>query len=136
MSDRPERLKRLRSSRQRYLGFVEDYKLRRLDASVEPSQDGKHLEGQAKADEASPGADPESQRRGKRREYLRAYLRWLWPHRYAFATVFLFAMLVAGLEMIEPLFMRFIIDHVLLDSTLDSTSRLTALNIVGAVFLA
>src|SRR5262249_24624368 len=48
----------------------------------------------------------------------------------------LFAMLVAGLEMIEPLFMRFIIDHVLLDSTLDSTSRLTALNIVGAVFLA
>ena len=53
---------------------------------------------------------------GKRREYLREYLRWLWPHRFAIGFFFLLALLAAGLEMIEPLFMRFIIDRVLLNT--------------------
>jgi hypothetical protein len=59
-----------RSSRQRYRDFRRDYRQRRLE---EPDEAG----GEAPA--------PESRhlRRGKRREYLREYLRWLWPHRYA-----------------------------------------------------
>ena len=51
---------------------------------------------------------------------MRDYLRWLWPHRYAVAVVFLLALVRAGLEMIEPLFMRFIIDRVLLNTALDA----------------
>ncbi len=47
--------------------------------------------------------------------YVRAYLRWLRPHRFAIGAVFTLALMRAGLEMIEPLFMRFIIDHVLLE---------------------
>jgi ATP-binding cassette, subfamily B, bacterial len=134
MSDRPEYLARPRSSRQRYHGFVQDYKQRRLDEPTD--RDGKQLDDPAKADEDTKAEELEFQRRGKRREYLRTYMRWLWPHRYAVGAVFLLAMLVAGLEMIEPLFMRFIIDRVLLNSDLDSSSRLTGLNLVGAVFLA
>src|SRR5262245_54992143 len=66
---------------------------------------------------------------------MRAYLRWLWPHRFRVGTVFLLALVVAGLEMIEPLFMRFIIDRVLLDQALDTAGRLARLHLAGAVFL-
>src|SRR5215207_9717347 len=109
-----------RSSRSRYQDFVRAYKERRLDetsGTAEPA-------AEAQADAA---------RRTKRRDYLRDYLRWLRPHRYRIALVFFFALLTAGLQMIEPLFMRFIIDRVLLDSALDATSRLSRLHLAGAV---
>jgi ATP-binding cassette, subfamily B, bacterial len=112
-----------RSSRERYRRFRDDYKHRRLDD--EPKASG----------EASPPAESPRPGRGKRREYLREYLRWLWPHRYAVGTVFALALMTAGLEMIEPLFMRFIIDRVLLNAALDSASRMARLNVAGAVFL-
>jgi ATP-binding cassette subfamily B protein/subfamily B ATP-binding cassette protein MsbA len=133
MDNQPEHLDRPRSSRQRYRGFVQDYKHRRLDDAADAGKDGKPLSA-AKADEDAP-PETQSEPRGKRREYLREYLRWLWPHRYAVATLFLFAVLLAGLEMIEPLFMRFIIDRVLLNNELDLASRIPRLHMAGAVFL-
>jgi ATP-binding cassette subfamily B protein/subfamily B ATP-binding cassette protein MsbA len=60
----------------------------------------------------------------------------LWPHRFAVGALLLIAVLGAGLEMIEPLFMRFIVDGVLLNTRLDPSSRLGRLNLVGAVFLS
>jgi ATP-binding cassette subfamily B protein/subfamily B ATP-binding cassette protein MsbA len=112
-----------RSSRQRYLSFVRDYKARTLDDQDQPEPQGD-----------PPAARPLGDR-AKRREYLREYLRWLWPHRYAVGGVFLLALVVAGLQMIEPLFMRFIIDRVLLNERLDAPARLTQLNLVGGAFL-
>ncbi|MGH7637326.1 MAG: ABC transporter ATP-binding protein, partial [Gemmatimonadaceae bacterium] len=50
--------------------------------------------------------------------------------------VFVLALLRAGLEMIEPLFMRFIIDRVLLNTALDVAERLSRLHLVGGLFLA
>src|SRR6266545_4975685 len=105
-----------RSSRQRYRGFVQAYKQRRLDDSAEG--------------ESRPLS------RGKRRDYLRDYLRWLWPYRYAAGALLALALLTTGLQMIEPLFMRFIIDRVLLNTGLDAASRLTRLNLAGAAFVA
>jgi ATP-binding cassette subfamily B protein/subfamily B ATP-binding cassette protein MsbA len=64
------------------------------------------------------------------------YLRWLWPHRFAVAAVFGLALLAAGLQMVEPLFMRFIVDRVLLNQALDPAGRLTRLHAAGAAFLA
>ena len=100
-----------RSSRQRYRGFVEDYKHRRLDDSI--ASGNSHQNGKA------PDAAA-TERRGKRRQYVREYLRWLRPHRYAVGGLFLLALVTAGLQMIEPLFMRFIIDRVLLNTALDA----------------
>jgi ATP-binding cassette subfamily B protein len=111
-----------RSSRQRYRTFRQSYRERKLD-------DASDLGGDPAAVDAS------RLRRGKRREYLREYLRWLWPHRYAVGAVFLFALLTAGLQMIEPLFMRFIIDRVLLNTALDTASRLVRLNAAGGLYL-
>ncbi|HEV2688188.1 MAG TPA: hypothetical protein VGV35_06530 [Bryobacteraceae bacterium] len=116
-------MSRPRSSRRRYASFVNDYKQRRIDDT----------------DQKQPGAEPaseESPNKGrKRREYLRDYLRWLWPHRYSVGALFALALIVAGLEMVEPLFMRFIGDKVLLNTALDSMTRLLRVNFAGALFL-
>jgi ATP-binding cassette subfamily B protein len=112
-----------RSSRKRYRGFVEDYKQHRLDAEEEE----KHRKS---------GAPEAKGPKGKRREYLREYLRWLKPHGFAVAAVFFLALLAAGLQMVEPLFMRYIIDKVLLNGSLDTGSRLQRLHFAGGAFLA
>jgi ATP-binding cassette, subfamily B, bacterial len=122
------------SSRQRYREFVEDYKHRRLDeaadavsankSAVAPSPENKVL-----------GAS-KNLLRGKRREYLREYVRWLWPYRFRVAFVFTFALIAAGIQMVEPLFMRYIIDKVLLNKALDTAGRLRRLNLAGATFLS
>jgi ATP-binding cassette subfamily B protein/subfamily B ATP-binding cassette protein MsbA len=139
-------MRHARSSRHRYRGFVQDYKARKLDDQAEKekngqprddaataNQDGKPLD--ATAETNGDDSDDKQQSKTKRRQYLREYLRWLWPHRYAVAAVFFLALLTAGLQMIEPLFMRFIIDRVLLNTELDSAQRLPLLNIAGGVFL-
>jgi ABC-type bacteriocin/lantibiotic exporter with double-glycine peptidase domain len=74
---------------------VQDYKRRRLDDAAEPG-------------------DAQRPARGERRAYVREYLRWLRPYRYAAIALLVLALLTTGLQMIEPLFMRFIIDRVLL----------------------
>src|SRR5688572_29363518 len=128
-----------RSSRQRYRGFVEDYKHGRLDDSTDAKDGRKPIADPAKTDGDVPAPAPAAEERGllrgKRREYLREYLRWLAPYRWAVAAVFLFALTTAGLQMIEPLFMRYIIDRVLLNDALDVAARLTRLHMAGAAFL-
>ena len=127
---------RPRSSRRRYDVFVEDYKHQRLDEALD-------AEGKPKAAAvagAGGEAPPETRsglglRRGKRREYLREYLRWLRPYRFALTGLFLLALIRAGMEMIEPLFMRFIVDRVLLNNVLDTAARLTRLELAGGTFL-
>ena len=107
------------SSRKRYDEFVQDYKHRRLDAVDENG-------------EPSKGPSPKGERRG----YVRGYLRWLKPHRYQLGGVFLLALVVAGVQMIEPLFIRYIVDHIILNKDLDGHARLTRLNLTGLVFLS
>jgi ATP-binding cassette subfamily B protein len=127
---------RPRSSRQRYREFVQDYKHGRLDESAEANQNQKRSDDTAKLSERGSSPATSANAPSKRRQYLREYLRWLRPHRQAVGVVFVLALLAAGLEMIEPLFMRFIVDRVLLNDTLNTASRLARLNAAGAVFLA
>jgi ATP-binding cassette, subfamily B, bacterial len=112
-----------RSSRQKYREFVQDYKQRRLEGLADAAEDAAATEA------PRPPA-------GKRREYLRDYLRWLWPHRFGLGALMGLALLAAGVQMVEPLFMRFIIDRVLLNSGLAPATRLTHLHLAGAAFVA
>ncbi|HEX5219567.1 MAG TPA: ABC transporter ATP-binding protein [Verrucomicrobiae bacterium] len=131
MSERPEpRQEQLRSSRERYRRFVQDYKHHRLD----DAEDQKPADSSAKTPDTPP-KESKQERRATRRKYVREYLRWLKPHRYAIGVLFLLALVTAGFEMIEPLFMRFIIDRVLLNDKLASASRLNHLHIAGALFV-
>ena len=114
-------MNRNRSSRQRYRTFVTQYHSRRLD------DDGG-------SDRTAPEAGSKPAR--KAREHLRAYLQWLWPHRFAAGAFFLLALAGAGLQMVEPLFMRYIVDRVLLHTGLTPAERLAKLNLAGALFVA
>jgi ATP-binding cassette subfamily B protein/subfamily B ATP-binding cassette protein MsbA len=109
------------TSRQKYDAFREDYRRRRLDEALESESAGDRADGKRSA--------------RARREYLGDYLRWLRPHRWSIAALFALALGSAGLEMIEPLFMRFIVDRVLLVGGLETSRRIWLLNLAGAAFL-
>jgi ATP-binding cassette subfamily B protein len=106
------------SSRARYRQFRDDYRRGTLDDPDNPKQ-----------------ADGEAPKAHARRAHVREYMQWLWPHRFSVVAVFLFALLTASLQMIDPLFMRYIIDKVLLNTGLDTTSRIAKLNVAGAAYL-
>jgi ATP-binding cassette subfamily B protein/subfamily B ATP-binding cassette protein MsbA len=108
------------SSRARFRRFLADYRARALDAKTEA------------AERAASGAPPGP---SSRRQYLRVYAGWLKPHAFAVSVLFAFALVVAGLQMIEPLFMRFIVDRVLLPKALSAPERARLLNTAGALFL-
>src|SRR5437762_3127227 len=98
-----------RSSRHRYLKFVADYKQQRLDELNEDKLNEDALnEGDEEATESNEKPAEKKRaswqeaiglKRGKRREYLREYLAWLWPYRYAVAVLATLALLTAALEM-------------------------------------
>ena len=115
-------MNRPRSSRQHYDVFRRDYRNGTLDDTV--------------AGVEKRPADAKLKTGSKRREYLKDYLQWLWPERWAVAAIFVLAILAAGLQMIEPLFMRFITDRVLLDDAAPTAERLSLLNLAGGAFLA
>ena len=126
---------RTRSSRRRFRAFRDDYRHGRLDDAIEAAR------GWGKPATKGPAADEQGRPAraallaGRRRQYAREYLRWLWPHKLSVALVFSLAVVVAALQMAEPLFMRFIIDRVLLNDALDTEGRLSNLHFAGGVFL-
>lgn len=113
------------SSRARFRRFVEQYRSGKLHQANDEGDDS------SSPTESGPKPPP----RRPRREYLREYLRWLRPHRMALGVVFLLALVTAALQLIEPLFMRFIIDRVLLDTATATAERLSLLHLVGATFV-
>jgi ATP-binding cassette subfamily B protein/subfamily B ATP-binding cassette protein MsbA len=126
-----------RTSRDRYRSFVKDYRAGRLDEQTQ-ARDGARTPAASETPAAPDVPTGSALTRlfgGARREYAREYLRWLRPHRYRVAVVFLLALMVAGLEMVQPLFMRTIVDGVLLDQSSDASARLQRLNTVGGLFL-
>jgi ATP-binding cassette subfamily B protein len=113
------------TSRQRYRRFVEDYRHRRLDELTDEARGLKSREDTGKKEQKE-----------KRREMLREYIRWLRPHAPRVILVFVLAIGVAAIQLIEPLFMRHIIDRVLLNAELDAPTRVRQLNLIGATFLS
>src|SRR5690349_3041291 len=92
---------RPRSSRQRYRIFVDDYKHKRLDDKTDALNNQHRL---IAPESSGPGAVAEKGKgllRGRRKEYLREYMKWLWPHRGAVIAFIFLALVRAGLEMIE-----------------------------------
>jgi ATP-binding cassette subfamily B protein len=120
-----------RSSREHYRAFRQSYRTRKLD-------DFEGFVGAPTPAGPATAVQPDRRPRlieGRRREYLRDYLRWLEPHRYAIAVLFALALATAGLQMVQPLFARFITDRVLLNDAIASGQRFASLNFAGAAFL-
>ncbi|HWD21424.1 MAG TPA: ABC transporter ATP-binding protein [Verrucomicrobiae bacterium] len=96
-------------------------------------------EGENKPIEPNPDQnetpDSAAEKKTRRRQYLREYKQWLWPHRYEVGGLFALALIVAGLELGEPLFLRYIVDHILLKTGLSTAERMRSLNFAGALFV-
>jgi ATP-binding cassette subfamily B protein/subfamily B ATP-binding cassette protein MsbA len=124
-----------RSSRRRYEGFRQDYREQRMEEQRDTRGEQKEPARPDHGGDEPKTPEGKAARKGKRRQYMREYLRWLWPHRFAVAGFAFLALLTAGLQMVEPLFMRHIIDRVLLNPALDAAARMTNLHVTGAFFL-
>ncbi len=66
---------------------------------------------------------------------MRQYVNWLLPHRKAIGVMMVLALAVAALEVAQPLFMRYVIDDILLPPELSASERMLKLNIAGLVLL-
>ena len=84
-----------RSSRRRYQSFVKDYHLQKLDEALDAASGKKPTEPAL----ATPdGKKPRFRllAKGKQRQYVADYLRWLRPHRYAIGFVFVLALITVA----------------------------------------
>ena len=112
-------MSRVESSKQRYHAFVKAYK----DHTLEDPALTEHKPPPIRRSGAAGGRSTPR----LRELAVAAPLR--------IAGFFILALITAGLEMIEPLFMRFIIDRVLLNQALDRATRLSHLQLAGAFFV-
>ena len=112
---------RNKSSKNRFLEFLSKYKNGELKAEREESE----------VKEKKP-LDPE--RKKKRRGYLKLYARRLWPHWRMVSILAVLAVLVSVLEIIQPLFARYIFDDVLLADK-ETVEKIWDLNVVGFTFI-
>jgi ATP-binding cassette subfamily B protein/subfamily B ATP-binding cassette protein MsbA len=112
-------MKRARTSRQRHEFFRQAYREHRVDE-------------QSTADGANNHLPPAKE---ARRRYLANYVQWLRPFAGAAAVLLILAMLEAGLDMLPPLFMRHVVDRILLVQDFATSKRLLLLHWVGVSFL-
>ncbi|MAT69643.1 MAG: ABC transporter ATP-binding protein [Planctomycetaceae bacterium] len=86
--------------------------------------------GAEQTDSGSDRADGDD-----RRQYLRQYVAWIRPHAGGAGLLFGLSVIVAVLDMVQPLFMRSIIDGVLLSDELTKAEKYDWLTWLGAGFL-
>src|SRR5262245_38825592 len=85
------------SSKQRLRNFRKEPARSRDQTGAAPAASGN---GQTKTPQKSE----------KRRKYLKDYARWLWPYRWQLVVIFVLATLVAGLDNLWPLLIKFVMD--------------------------
>src|SRR5262245_23441104 len=120
----------MKSSRRAYRQFVEDYKKQQLDKDDKKPDAAPAASPGGAGPDGAPAAKPKS-----RRASLKEYITWLKPYRAEVGFVFVLALGKAALELVEPQFMRIMIDDVLLNQALDTATRMRWLNLAGGLFL-
>ena len=121
---------KLRNSRSRFANFLERFAENKSVKKVGLNKDEDRKNSEAPSDHKDA-----KQEQQKRRAYLRLYIRRLWPHWRMVALLATIAVLIAVLEILQPLFGRYIIDQILLDETKTTAQKVTSLNITGLMFL-
>ncbi|MGI9517994.1 MAG: ABC transporter ATP-binding protein [Pirellulaceae bacterium] len=116
------------TSKERFAEFLErfhdGYYSRERMTEDSPDGDGKPEQEQDK------GA-----KKQRRRSYLKLYTRELWPHWRMVALLVTLALVIAALQLIQPLFLRYIIDSVLLTEG-SSDWKLSTLHLVAGICLS
>ena len=129
------------NSRSRFQQFVEKFnsgKLKRetddSESSPEPTEDTGGKSNGVEDEPSRSEGDGKPARKAKRRNYVKLYIRQLWPHWRMVSSLVVLAIVVSVLEIIQPLFVRYIFDDVLLADS-DADERLWHLNLAGLAFI-
>ena len=127
-------MKQPNSSRKRVDAFRRE---RRKKPDAPPSVDAAVAAAAAAASGNGDGAAaaPPPAEKQKRRKYLREYVRWLWPYRWALLVVFLLAVVSASLDLVWPLAIKQIVDGVILAEGIDRAEKLRRLNLFGGAIV-
>ncbi len=116
------------TSKSRFAEFLEKFKSGQLKKERdEEGEDQEEKKAESKLDK--------SEKKKIRRGYLKIYIRRLWPHWKMVAVLATLAVLVSVLEIVQPLFARYIFDDVLLAQELTAAEKIWKLNVVGVIFL-
>ena len=111
---------------------------RRFSDFLDKFKRGEFKSDQDSTEDVDDGSDQKSdldpKQKQKRRSYLKLYVRRLWPHWRLVAMLVLLAVVVSVLEIVQPLFARYIFDDVLL-ADIEPEKKIWSLNKVGAAFL-
>lgn len=121
------------SSRQRFGLFIKDH---RSSNHRNAARNGTGPAGPSEANRRCEFHAPKRNRAQNGSSHLRAYLVCLRPYRFRVATLLGLALMSVLVQMAEPLFMRSIIDKVLLNPHLERTVKVHRLGIAGTLFLA
>ncbi len=115
-----------KTSKRGYLEFLQKFRSGALKHEGENGdEDGS---GDAKTEQ------PDAEKKAKRRGYLHQYIRRLWPHWQMVLLLTILAIAVSLLEIVQPLFIRYIFDDVLLTKQ-EQVDKIWRLNQVGLLFL-
>lgn len=117
------------TSRRRYQRFLERFRRNEIGKSHErlPSNDSA---ARTESEQSTPPRS-KAERRMRRRKYMRLYFAELRPHIFSVALLIGLSLAIAMLDMIQPLFYRYIVDNILLDTTMNSSAKIRALHWVG-----
>ena len=121
---------RSQTSKQRFHDFLERFKSGYYSQGPDSQDDSNSEDGPE--NKSNKKLQPEQ--KAKRRGYLRLYIRQLWPHRKMVALLLGLALVVSVLELIQPLFLRHIIDNVLLTDA-STAQKVQTLHIIALIYL-
>lgn len=123
-----------RKSRQIFGDFVDRYRQGKLRSKADDLHGNKESDAE-KPDSGNKDDKKSAAAKQKRRAYLKLYVNQLWPYWKMVVFLLVISLLTAGLEVIQPLFVRHIVDNILLNDTLDTKQKLAWLHPIGMVML-
>ncbi len=126
----------LPTSRQRYQYFLG--KFRRREVGLDDHEKARLAEKNKPGDNSPDRPDGETKqiKKQKRRRYLKLYIHELKPYWRSVSVLIVLSLVIAGLDLVQPLFYREIVDGILLKSELDDATRFRQLHTLGIVALA
>jgi ATP-binding cassette, subfamily B, bacterial len=125
----------LSTSRRRFQDFLG--KFRRREVGLDDHEKAQLAEKNKLPDKGRElNKDQEKQtKKQRRRRYLRLYLGELRPYWGSVSLLIFLSLVIAGLDLVQPLFYREIVDGILLQLELDSASKFRQLHTLGIIAL-
>lgn len=135
-----------RNSRKRFAEFVRRFRKGELgdpkdarkkdDDSANRAKEADGRDEQPEKSEAAGKREAAGKKSRKGPQYLRAYYRYLRPYRRSVLVLVVLSLVIAALDMVQPLFIRYIVDKILLNDAISKSDSYSLLHTIGMVMVA